>query len=695
MKSNSADTSIQFLKGVGPVKARLLNLLSVQTIEDLFYLFPRRYEDRSKFTPIKNLKIGQFQTVAGRVIVGGGRKSWASGRRIVEITVGDESGRIFCVWFNQPYLANLFKIDQEVVLYGRVEFFKNRLQLVSPEYELISVEDRSLSMGRIVPIYPLTKGISQRYLRKIIDMVLQEHASLLKDIIPMAVRKRQNLEPLFASIKQIHFPKNADEMQSAIARIAFEEFFLFQTSVILRRLSIVDKKGIAHRIDPDIVDDFRKVLPFPLTSAQQRVLEDIVADMKKDRPMLRLLQGDVGSGKTVVAFFGCAAAWCNGHQSAIMAPTEILAQQHYANFKRLISDGKFKDLRVSLLTSLLPKKEKDKICADLKSGKIDLIIGTHALLEQAVSFNNLSFVVIDEQHKFGVSQRALLSSKSLIPPDVLIMTATPIPRTLCLTLYGDLEVSTINELPPGRGKVSTYHFPTEKAQAVYEKVRQWVKKGTQAYIIYPMVEESEKLDLKAATQMFEHLQQLEFKDLRVGLVHGQMDRRDVDLIMLQFKKHELDILVATTILEVGIDVANANVMVIEHAERFGLSQLHQMRGRIGRGTKDAVCILLADAATDEGRARLDAIVSTTDGFKIAEYDLQIRGPGEYFGGNQSGLNELRLANPLTQMSILEKARSEAILLTQQDPNLLQLEHKLIKSIIRKKYPNYLEAILAG
>lgn len=692
MPSSPSETPIQFIKGVGPSKAKLFANLGVNTAEDLLYLFPRRYDDRRKFTPIKDLKIGERQTVCGTVIVGGGRKTWFTKKRIVEVVIGDESGRISCVWFNQPYLNNYFTVGKEVVLYGKVDKFKNRLQLISPEYELITDEDRSLSMGRIVPIYPLTKGISQRYLRRIVDACLESHGSGIRDVIPQDVRGRQKLEHLSRSIKQVHFPAAEKEQQKAADRIAFEEFFLFQISVILRRMSIVHKKGIAHKISDDLLDKYRKSLPFKLTKAQTQALEEIGRDMAQERPMLRLLQGDVGSGKTAVGFFGCVAAWKSGHQAAVMAPTEILAQQHYENFQRIFGTGPFAGLKIGLLISSLTKKQKEALCAALKTGLIDVIFGTHALLEESVTFKDLGLAVIDEQHKFGVEQRALLSAKGN-NPDVLVMTATPIPRTLCLTLYGDLEVSTINEMPPGRGKISTYHFPFDKAPSVYEKVRQWVKKGTQAYIIYPLVEESEKLDLKAATDMFAHFQKFEFVDLRLALVHGQMKRQDVDEIMLKFKRHELDILVSTTILEVGIDVANANVMVIEHAERFGLSQLHQMRGRIGRSEKDAVCILLADIPTPEAKARLEAIVKTTDGFKIAEYDLEIRGPGHYFGRHQHGINELRVANPITQLEVLEQARKEAGQLIANDVNLNK--NILVKQAIRKRYPQYLEMLSAG
>ena len=690
MPQNLSDIPIQFIKGVGPAKAKLLANLGVVNVEDLLYLFPHRYEDRSQFTPIAMLQVGETQTICGEVLTC--RRNFYSKNRTVEVIVGDKSGRITCVWFNQPYLANIFKEGQEVVLYGRVDIFKKRLQMVVPDFELISAEDRSLNMGRIVPVYPLTRGITQRYLRKLTDFCLNLYASQLQDIIPDQIRLKHHLSPIAEDIRQIHFPSDAIHQQQAIDRIAFEEFFLFQICVILRRFSIVHKKGIVHKIDSSLIEQYKSSFPFKLTGAQERALADMSSDMALGRPMLRMVQGDVGSGKTVVAFWGCVAAWKNKKQAAIMAPTEILAQQHFLNFQKLLGHGPFKNIKTALLISSTSAKEKKTIYQRLKEGEIDLIIGTHALLEETVAFKDLSFVVIDEQHKFGVSQRALLSAKGG-NPDILIMTATPIPRTLCLTLYGDLDVSVINELPPGRGMIKTYHFPLLKAQAVYQKVRELVLKGTQAYIIYPLVDESEKLDLKAAKEMFVHLQKFEFQGLRLGLVHGQMKRQESDEVMEQFKKHELDILVATTILEVGIDIPNANVMVIEHSERFGLSQLHQMRGRIGRGAQDAMCVLLGDPLTQESKLRLEAIVQTTDGFKIAEQDLKIRGPGHYFGRHQHGLNELKMSNPVTQIEILEKAREDAIILTKNDPQLTG--YSLIKETIKKRYPQYLDLILAG
>lgn len=693
MKS-PAEISIQYVKGVGPAKVELLKNLGISTVEDILYFFPRRYEDRSNFVAINQLKIGELQTVSGEVLARGGRKTWFTKKHIFETAIGDETGRISCVWFNQPYLDKYMKPGTRVVLYGRVDFYKNRLQMIAPEYEVIDEEEESLNMNRIVPIYALTRGITQRYLRKIIRACLDEYGTSLRDIIPEAIRQRQKLPHITQGIRAIHFPETVQEQEIAGRRASFEEFFLFQLSVILRRMSITQKKGIAHKVPKDFVRRFCSSFGFNLTNAQKRSVEEIASDMSKGTPMLRLLQGDVGSGKTLVSFFGCAAAASAGHQSAVMAPTEILAQQHYKNFERLIVKGGFKEIRSALLISGMLKKEKDKILAKLAKGEIDVLIGTHALIQETVAFKDLSYVVIDEQHKFGVKQRALLSSKGK-NPDVLVMTATPIPRTLCLTLYGDLDISTIDELPAGRGTIKTYQFSMDQAPSVYERVREWVKKGTQAYIVYPIIEESEKLDLKAAADMYEHFQAHEFKDLRVALLHGQMDRADTNAIMELFKDHQLDILVTTSVLEVGIDVGNANVMVIEHAERFGLSQLHQLRGRIGRSNKNAICLLIADARTEEGKSRLNAIVATTDGFKIAQEDLKIRGPGHYFGSYQHGVSELRMSDPQAQMHALEDARAEASGLLRADPKLVEPSHDAIRQMIQKRYPEYLSMVFAA
>ncbi len=684
--------SVQYLKGVGPARAKLFENLGVRTVEDLLYFFPRRYEDRSKLTPIDQLKPGEVYTISGEILDKDGRRTFYNKKHVFEAEVGDDQSRVHCVWFNQPYLDNYLHVGEKVVLHGRVDMFKGRLQLISPEYEIISKEDETLSMGRIVPIYPLTKGMGQRYLRKLVAGALEHRAKDIVDVIPSIVLERQHLRPIAQSIAQLHFPDNEAAQEQANTRISFEEFFFFQICVILRRMNMAQKKGFAHKIPPGVDARFVQLFSFALTSAQKKVMAEIRGDMENKRPMLRLLQGDVGCGKTVVALFGCLLSFLNGKQSAIMAPTEILAEQHFRTLIKHFGRSSFGKMRVALLNSALKKKDRDALYEAIAKGEVDVVVGTHALIEEGVKFKALSYVVVDEQHKFGVKQRALLSSKGQ-NPDVLVMTATPIPRTLCLTLYGDLDVSIIDEKPKGRGAIKTYHFVGEQADGVYKRVAEWVSKGTQAYIVYPIIEESEALDLKAATDMYAHFQKNEFKKLRVGLIHGRLPREEARQVMDKFQKHELDILVTTTVLEVGIDVPNANVMVIEHAERFGLSQLHQLRGRIGRSEKSAICILLGDPQTEDGKKRVDALIKTTNGFKIAEQDLEIRGPGQYFGRHQHGLNELKVVNPLTQLHVLEAARKEAIVIVKEDP--LLKAYPIVRDTIHKRYPEYLERVLAG
>ncbi len=694
MPVNLRDISVQYLKGVGPAKQKLFANLGVMNVEDLLYFFPRRYEDRTRLTPLAEAKVGEWQTITGKVARADQRRSWYTRKHVCEIIVGDGKHQVACVWFSQPYMANYFKEGDSVVLYGKVEAYKDRLQIIAPEYEIIAQdEDESLNIGRIVPIYPLTRGLSQRMIRKVSKQALDKYVGQLKEVLPYSLRKKKNLANLAKSIINIHFPESTEQQALAYRRVAFEEFFLFQVSVTLRRLSITTKEGIVHRISEGLFKKYIEAFPFTLTGAQTRVMKEIAGDMQKPFPMHRLLQGDVGSGKTIVAFWGSVVVKANGYQSALMAPTEILARQHFMTLKNF-ADACLPNIRLGLLVGSLPDQEKVETIRQLKSGEIDLVIGTHALIEEKIEFKNLSYIVVDEQHKFGVRQRSFLSAKGK-SPDVLVMTATPIPRSLCHTLYGDLDVSLINELPAGRGAVKTALYRGEDSAEVYRLVREFAQKGRQAYVVYPIIEESEKLDLKAAEAMFKQFQKEEFKDLAVGLVHGQMKKDRAQRVMEDFKNGQIDILVATTVLEVGIDVPNATVMVIEHAERFGLAQLHQLRGRIGRGKEDSLCILVADPTTQDAQARLKAVLSTHDGFKIAEQDLLIRGPGEFFGRHQHGLNELKIANPVTQMDILQEARQEAVSLTKKDPQLSARENIVIKELIEKRYPNYLAMVTSG
>jgi len=692
---NSLQSSVQYIKGIGPKRAKSFNKLGINTIEDLLYYFPRRYEDRTNFISISRLQEGQIYTIKAQVLAKGEHQSFRRrGFSIIEVAVGDSSGKIFCVWFNQPYLKEYFKVGLNLILYGRVEQYAGRLQMNSPEFEMVSSKsDESLNIGRITPIYSLPQGLTQRYLRLIIKYVLDEYLLQLNDFLPYDIRSRCNLLNLARSLINIHFPDNLERQNEAYRRLSFEEFFLFQLPLVLRKSKKKEKTGISHKVGGELINAFIEGLPFRLTPAQEKVIEEIKSDMAKPPAMQRLLQGDVGSGKTVVATIATLIAIQGGHQVAFMVPTEILARQHYSVVSRQVL-GVRDDIKIGLLISSINKKEKEKIYKEIKEGKVDLVIGTHALIEESVKFKHLGLIVIDEQHKFGVGQRALLPAKGT-NPDVLIMTATPIPRTLAITLYGDLDVSIINELPPGRLAVKTMQFSEKNKSQAYEIAKAQLRLGSQAYIVYPVIEESYVLDIAGAKKMYNELKSGEFKEFKLGLIHGRLKQNEQDETMLKFKQKELDVLVSTTVLEVGIDIANATCMIVESAERFGLSQLHQLRGRVGRGRQESFCILLSDAETPQVKARMEAMLKYNDGFRIAEEDLKIRGPGEFFGRRQSGLSELKIANPLTQMQLLKKAREEAIKLVHADPKLEMRQNVLLKEKLLQRFPEHEKLTIVG
>ncbi len=698
---NPLDTPIRYLKGIGPKKAKLFNDAGINTIEDLMYYFPRRYEDRTKFTPVSEIKEGQVQTIKAEILAKGQRPSWKKQRfNIFEAIVGDRTGKIFCVWFNQPYLKNYLKVGSSLILYGRIERYGSRLQLVAPEFEIIEADSESsvqsasgmvesLNMGRIVSVYSLPAGITQRAFRRLVKDILDEYLPKINDFLPFDIRSKNNLINLAKSILEIHFPSSFEWQKKAYERLSFEEFFLFQILLVLRKFSKKNKSGIAYKVDKGLMNSFIETLSFKLTKSQEAVIQEIICDMAKPEPMQRLLQGDVGSGKTIVAIVASFIAVQEGYQAAFMVPTEILAKQHFESIGYRVSGIGYqgKEIKIGLLTSSQSKKEKEKAFQEISEGKIQLIIGTHALLSEKVIFKNLGFVVIDEQHKFGVGQRALLPQKG-INPDVLIMTATPIPRTLALTLYGDLDISVINELPEGRIPIKTLHFSRKEQDKGYSLAKQQLRLGHQVYIVYPVIEESYALDMAGAKKMYATLKANEFREFRVGLIHGRLNQDAQDQIMTKFKNKELDVLVSTTVLEVGIDVPEATCMIIEHAQRFGLSQQHQLRGRVGRGPYESFCILISDVETEESKARIDAMVMHNDGFRIAEEDLKIRGPGEFFGSRQHGLTELKIANPLTQMQLLKKAREEAIKLGGIDPKLSMRQNSLLKDKLLQRFPEY-------
>jgi len=690
-------TSIQYLKGIGPKRAKSFTSRGVNTIEELLYYFPRRYDDRTNFAKISQLKEGQVYTIKVEVLKGAQRNSWRRRRfSITEAQVTDNTGKINCVWFNQPYLGEYLVPGAFLILYGKIEVYNGKLQLTNPEYELLDdgQDEDSLNVGRIVPVYTLPKGFSQRSLRRLIKNTLDEFLPKINDPLPFDLRSRHNLLNLAQSLLNIHFPQDLNLQKQAHTRISFEEFLLFQLPLVLRKFNRKEKIGIRHSVDGKLVEDFISALPFALTTAQQKVLAEIKADMASTQAMQRLLQGDVGSGKTVVATLACLMAIQSSHQAAFMAPTEILARQHYEKISAQLEGFTFngRKLRLGLLTG--QDITKEKLYRQAKEGKIDLLIGTHALLQEELIFKDLSFIVIDEQHKFGVGQRALLPKKGN-NPDVLIMTATPIPRTLAITLYGDLDISVINELPHGRLPIKTLHFSQQKSHQAYTIVKEELNYDRQGYIIYPVIEESYALDIAGAKKMFTELKSSQFKEFRLGLIHGKLKPKEQNEVMLKFKNKQLDLLVATTILEVGIDIPNATCMIIASAERFGLSQLHQLRGRIGRGRLQSFCILVSDSQTEESKARLAAMVASNDGFHIAEEDLRIRGPGEFFGIRQHGLAELKIANPLTQMQLLKIAREEAINMLKQDVKLVERPHQLLKAKLLQRFPEYEKLMLVG
>jgi len=659
-------TPLQYLKGVGPRRAADLAHAGLATVEDLLYRFPLRYEDRGHLQTIASLRPGQAASIAGRVLSCGLRATRRPGFKIFEAAVQDASGTLRVTWLNQPFLRDVFSPGQQVVLFGAVELRgPGGLQLTNPQYEIVEIgEGETIHTGRIVPVYERAGSVTPKMQRALLHDVLQRLPADLPDHLPEPLRVRLALPGRQAALLAAHFPPAdapIDELNRfatpAQRRLIFEEAFLFQMGVLARRRSAAgDRKAVPVQVDDRIRESARAVLPFRLTAGQKQALKEIVDDLQRPNPMNRLLQGDVGAGKTIVALLAALVAMENGLQVAFMAPTEILAEQHFQNISRLLQASRF---RVTLITSATAAATRRRRLAEIAAGSLHLVVGTHALVQSAVRFKQLGLVVIDEQHRFGVLQRATLRAKGL-HPDALVMTATPIPRTLALTVYGDLDVSTIRDLPPGRLRVTTIAKPDSRRDEVYRFVREQLEAGRQAYVVYPLVEESAKIDLKAATEMADHLGQAVFPDFRVGLLHGRMKADGKDRVMKAFEAGELHLLVSTTVVEVGVDVPNASVMVVEHAERFGLSQLHQLRGRVGRDRHPSFCCLLYQAPlSDEARGRLRVMTETTDGFEIAERDLQLRGPGDFFGTRQAGVPTFRLVDLVRDRELLDVAQREA------------------------------------
>ena len=669
--SDYLQTPLKYLKGVGPKRAADLQRAGLATVEDLLYRFPIRYEDRGNLQPIASLKAGQHVAIAGRIQSSRLRTTRRPGFKIFEALVGDDTGSIVAVWMNQSFLQDILRRDVHVFLFGVVEA-RPRLQVMNPDYEIIGaaegeIADRddppTMHTGRIVPVYERAGAMTPKMQRRLVHEVLSMLPADLPDPFPEDVRRRLSLPDRSTALKQAHFPPAAtpagqlnDFRSPAQVRLIFEEFFLFQLGVTLRkRAAGRESKPRVVQVDDRIRESARAILPFRLTEGQKASLKEIVEDMQRPAPMNRLLQGDVGAGKTIVALLAALVAMENRLQVAFMAPTEILAEQHFLSLRKLLEKSRF---HVELITGAIPAMRRRDLLARLSAGDIHLMVGTHALVQGGVHFRELGLAIIDEQHRFGVLQRATLRAKGLMP-DVLVMTATPIPRTLALTAYGDLDVSVIRDMPPGRRAIVTTVRPEARRDETYALVRAQLEQGRQAYVVYPLIEESEKVDLRAATEMADHLAQEVFPAFRVALLHGRMKQDAKDRVMRAFAAGELHVLVSTTVIEVGIDVPNATVMVIEHAERFGLSQLHQLRGRVGRGGHQSHCVLLYQyAISKQGKERLKALADTTDGFEIAERDLQLRGPGDFFGTRQSGLPTLRTGDLLRDHTLMEQARNE-------------------------------------
>ena len=696
--SQSIDSPITVIKGISSSLATKFSKLEVKTVRDLLYFFPHRHLDYSQRKSISQLTEGDEETVIANVWQA--QEVRLGGRRSTEAIVGDETGNVRVVWFNNPYLVKKLLPNTRVVLSGRVSLFNGRYVFESPEWEL--AEDKELvHTGRLIPLYPLTQGLRPRRVRQLLKGVVDQWVWQLEDFLPHEVKKHGNLLELSEAISQAHYPENEALKDRARVRLAFDELFLLQLGVLSKKRDWQEgQPGNSFAAQTSVLDAFLKSLPFQLTPAQQKVLEELLADLQESRPMCRLLQGEVGSGKTVVAMAALLMAAANGYQGAFMAPTEILAEQHFTTIRQLLSrvgheeEGEdylyrysgllSRPLTVALLIGDINQARKQELQQRILDGDIDIVIGTHALIQKGVEFRQLGLAVVDEQHRFGVTQRSALRQKGF-SPHVLVMTATPIPRTLALTLYGDLDLSVIDELPPGRQAVKTKWLKPRQRDSAYAFISRQVAEGRQAFIICPLVEESEVIQARAAVAEYQRLSKEVFPELRLGLLHGRMSAADKDKVMRRFRSGKLDILVSTPVVEVGIDVPNATVMMVESADRFGLSQLHQFRGRVGRGQEQSYCMLLAQNPSEIGRQRLDIIENVQDGFQLAEEDLKLRGPGEFFGTRQSGLPDLRMAK-LSDVALLELARSEAIKLFQIDPALEKPEHHPLAKELARVWP---------
>lgn len=689
------DTHIQYVKGVGPRLAKTLEKLGIFNVHDLLTHYPKRHEDRTKFARICELEHGEPALICGTVLSSDNLKTRGS-LVLTKVAVDDGSGVVMLTWFNQPYRREQFvKLKgRKVVAYGTVQLNRWGPEIGSPDWELFSETEDSAAHSRLVPVYSLTEGLFQTVMRNIAVNVLDGYSELIEEVLPDDLRSRLGLIGVAEAVRNMHFPESKEKLEAARKRLVFEELFLLQLALAIRKKSMeLPGEGISFEIPESFEQDIRKILPFEMTDAQKRVTGEILADMHASSCMNRLLQGDVGSGKTAVAMAAMLVAVKNGYQVALMAPTEILAEQHYLGMSEMFGNHDMLGLTTDLLTGSLKAKQKRDVLDRIASGEAKIVIGTHALIQENVEFHRLGLVIVDEQHRFGVMQRAALMGKGQ-NPDILVMTATPIPRTLTLTLYGDLDVSIIDQLPPGRKQIKTHWKQIGERKRVYNALRSLVDDGKQAYVVCPLIDESEKLQARAATELAEELQQEFFPDKKVGLLHGQMKTDERDVVMKAFRNNELDILVSTTVIEVGVDVPNAVCMIVEDADRFGLAQLHQLRGRVGRGSDQSYCVLICEANTDEAVKRMQTMSGSNDGFVIAEEDLKLRGPGEFYGTKQSGMPSFEIADVFRDIPILELARKEAFEIISKDHSLSSPGYRALKKKILEKYESFQLALVS-
>ncbi len=696
------DREVRYLKGVGPHRAEVLSKLGLSTVRDVLYHLPRSYEDRRNLVRIRDLKVGQKAVVAGEISsVGfrpgrGGRwgRRGRGGPGVLTVTITDDTGALRLVWFNaRSAWQNSFPVGKALTAYGEAGFYDGKVQMAVPTCEVGVGPEESEDFGQILPIYPLTEGISQNMMRKVTRAALEVGAYQVPDLFPERFRVEKGFPAIGDALRHAHYPQEMDGTDRARRRLSYEELLVFQSACAIRRTMVRHTPGIAFRLGPNVDRRIRRLFPFTFTAAQDRVIGELAADMRADRPMNRLLQGDVGCGKTVVALYallGALAEGSKGYQVALMAPTEVLAEQHYLTLQSVLERARVRTMLLSRSTTGAERAENLRRIAD---GEVDLVVGTHALIQGDVEFRNLALLVIDEQHRFGVRQRLALKGKGP-SPDCLIMTATPIPRTLALACFGDMDISVIDEMPPGRAGVETELLPPRKWKGAFRAALGELEAGRRAFVIYPLVEESEKVDLQSATEGFEELGAGIFSGVRCCLLHGQMSAERKRRAMEAFRTGECRVMVATTVVEVGIDVPEATVMIIQHAERLGLAQLHQLRGRIGRGEHRGRCFLLAKPTTQEAAERLEALTDTCDGFRIAEADLRIRGPGQFFGTQQSGMPEFKCYD-FADTELLAEAREDAFKLVASDPGLKAPKHALLREAVLRQYAPRLELGGAG